>query len=133
MEKYASYEGIVESWGYEVIDWETFGDYQGDHLVLLRDGEQWGFVSIGYGSCSGCDALEDVRPWCHHYGEDAKCTCDFSGVQALSDELRDSVRWNTAAGLAEFFTSEVAARQWYSFERGVRPKLEGWAERLRSA
>ena len=120
-QEFASYEGIVESWGYEVVGWETFGDYQGDYFVLLRDGDRWGFVSIGYGSCSGCDALE------------AACEDGPSVVEALSEELRTSVRWGSAADLAEFFSSEVAQRQWWSFERGVRPLLEGWAERLRSA
>lgn len=40
-----------------VVDVDA-GSYQGDTFVLLRDGDRWGYVTFGWGSCSGCDALQ---------------------------------------------------------------------------
>lgn len=33
------------------------GAYQGDTFCILKDGERYGYLEFGWGSCSGCDAL----------------------------------------------------------------------------
>jgi hypothetical protein len=38
-------------------------DYQGDSRVLFRDGDRWGVLLFGWGSCSGCDALQACDTW----------------------------------------------------------------------
>lgn len=106
LDEYPSYESIVDSWGNEVLDWQIHGDYQGDYGVLLRDGDQFGWVVIGYGSCTGCDALEGV------YG-------DREGILALSEGLRSSVVWGSAAELAELLRPVIEdpdGAQWYSYD-----------------
>lgn len=84
------YEDIISSFGY-VARYQYFGSYQGDIAVVFRDGNRKGYLIIGYGSCSGCDALEAVRPWCWC---DDECTCDWSGVEKLRDSLFRAINWD---------------------------------------
>lgn len=56
-----TYEEGLNSLGIEVLEWVTFGSYQGDYAVILKKENMLGFIVIGYGSCSGCDALEACR------------------------------------------------------------------------
>jgi len=54
-------------------------DYQGDSRVLYKDGDNWGVLFFGWGSCSGCDALQ---------------ACDSpTEVEELGQQLESSVRW----------------------------------------
>jgi len=61
---------------HQILDWcgsvwfsADEGSYQGDLYVVLTKQrmvggdwrQQWGLAVIGYGSCSGCDALEGAR------------------------------------------------------------------------
>ena len=56
-------------------------DYQGDTRVLLESefSRQIGWVQFGWGSCSGCDALQACE--------------SVSDVQSLVDEIIASVKW----------------------------------------
>ena len=54
-------------------------DYQGDSRVLYRDGQRYGYLQFGWGSCSGCDALQ-------------ACST-IEQVQELMDELYQSIKW----------------------------------------
>lgn len=56
------YIRAIRAAGYEVIDYEEFGSYQGDLLVFVRKNGKHGFILESYGSCSGCDAFQaEVR------------------------------------------------------------------------
>lgn len=99
-EKYGTdYEELVGSWGHEVLSFDTIGSYQGDHLVLLRDGDRYGIVVIGYGSCSGCDALQAVGPrW-------SPCVTVSTGTSAgttppTKPPRTSTARWRTLTGPA---------------------------------
>lgn len=53
------YQELIDSMEHTTVLTETQGDYQGSSLVLLRDGQnQYGILRFGWGSCSGCDALQ---------------------------------------------------------------------------
>ena len=47
----------------ELISFNEDGGYQGDYLVVLKDDNRLFYYIDSYGSCSGCDWLEDVRDW----------------------------------------------------------------------
>lgn len=115
------YEELVASWGYDVLDWNVCGSYQGDYVVLLGDGERRGFIVIGYGSCSGCDALEGATPW--SYEEDA----DWSEVVELSDQLTTEVMWeDSALALADRLEGLDEANHWWLLDdevKAVRDKV----------
>jgi hypothetical protein len=82
-----TYEHIVTSWGYRIIDSSTFGMFQGDQVYLLESGSQVGFVVIGYGSCSGCDALQAI----HMFNVEPANIVEQ--VNSLSDDLRSNIKW----------------------------------------
>jgi hypothetical protein len=91
---------MVASAGTIIKDW-NIGYWQGDYIYLLKNGDKFGFTVIGYGSCSGCDALEGC------------------GSQEEVDELKksvvDSILWSTADEIEKYITNEEANR-WYFHE-----------------
>ena len=74
-----NYEPITEEIGNTVIVVED-SDYQGDTRILYdnKDGKI-GYLQFGWGSCSGCDALQGCDTW--------------DEVQELADYLEQSVDW----------------------------------------
>lgn len=57
------YVNALRAAGAEVLDYETFGDYQGTWLARVRVGGEVGYIEGSYGSCSGCDAFEAEFGW----------------------------------------------------------------------
>lgn len=47
----------------ETLVHADIGHRQGDTYLLLRTSNGYGFVVIGYGSCSGCDALRACKSY----------------------------------------------------------------------
>jgi hypothetical protein len=84
----SDYQPMLAEFGEILVQVDDDG-YQGDSRVLYRDGLRFGYLCFGWGSCSGCDALQ---------------ACDtVQEVQELMDELRDSIKW---------FDSAADAMQW---------------------
>lgn len=72
------YQPILDEFGEILVQVDDKG-YQGDSRVLYRDGSRYGWLQFGWGSCSGCDALQ---------------ACDsMAEVQELMDNLHDEIRW----------------------------------------
>jgi hypothetical protein len=84
------YEPLLKSFGYEIVYQEDEPGYQGDSFVLFRNGDQWGHLNFGWGSCSGCDSLQ-------------ACGSDLKKIESLRDELNDSIVWDTRENLAIYF------------------------------
>lgn len=78
------YRGLVLSLGVEVLIEHSDDGYQGDTRMLLRDGTRYGLLTFGWGSCSGCDALEAA------YGNLAEMT-------ELRDSLESQIVWHDSA------------------------------------
>lgn len=72
------YQPIVDSFGTVIIQIDD-SDYQGDSRVLYEDSGRFGWFQFGWGSCSGCDALQACDTWLD--------------IQSLVDELRESIKW----------------------------------------
>jgi hypothetical protein len=47
----------------ELVSYEEDGGYQGGYLAVLKDDDRLFYFMGSYGSCSGCDWLEDVSDW----------------------------------------------------------------------
>jgi hypothetical protein len=83
------YDPMIKAFGNPVLI-ETDENYQGDTRVLYRDGERFGYLCFGWGSCSGCDALQ--------------ACADYDDLQILIDEIYASIRWfDNADEAANFF------------------------------
>ena len=95
-----SYDGIVATQGEIIKDW-TLGYYQGDYVYLLKNGDRYAFVVIGYGSCSGCDALEG-------------CESDEE-FNLLKDEITSGIVWGTKQEVYDYIFNQEANR-WYFHE-----------------
>jgi hypothetical protein len=81
----SSYEPIVRALGEILVD-VTDDDYQGDSRYLLKDGDRYGLVTVGWGSCSGCDALQGC--------------VNFADVLALANEIEAAVKWFAGKAIA---------------------------------
>lgn len=80
-----TYNGLMSHVG-EILVHRRYGSYSGDHFYLLRrrmadDARfmEYGWVVVGFGSCSACDALEG---------------CDSEAdVLALAERIYGRIRW----------------------------------------
>ncbi len=73
------YSDLIESFEHEVLCEAHEHDYQGDSIYLLRDGNRIGYLRYGWGSCSGCDALQ---------------ACDsVKDLTELRDRLYSDIEW----------------------------------------
>jgi hypothetical protein len=51
----------------KLVAYECFGSYSGEWIAVLEDGDNYEFWKGSYGSCSGCDDLEN---WDYEVPED---------------------------------------------------------------
>ncbi len=101
-----SYQSLIEDRGIRILIEEENGDYQGDLLFFVKGGRKFGFVSVGYGSCSGCDAYE--------------AACDDNSLNELGDDIVGEIQWFDSLKQAkEFIANEnERALQWYYHSSG---------------
>lgn len=94
LEGLPGYEELLTSGTtWQVVVSESVGDYQGDTYALIRDGKRYGFQVWGYGSCSGCDALEGAET--------------MAELAALRDSLQGDITWfDDAAGALVYFQTK---------------------------
>ena len=86
----SDYTPMLDSMGYETLLRVDDSEYQGDSRLILRDGSRYGVLIFGWGSCSGCDALQ---------------ACDsMKEIEELRTRLRDDIKWfDTRAELLSYF------------------------------
>jgi len=91
-----NYNHIVESMDVEILFEKMEGDYQGDAQYILRNPKgEYGLLTFGYGSCSGCDAFEGCS--------------NLLEYSELRDSLNNQILWyRTATELYEF----IRNRDW---------------------
>ena len=116
---YPEYKSLLESTGVVVVAEEMVGDYQGDYLYLVRGDKGWGFVVQGYGSCSGCDALEAAT--------------SLKDLDNIRQEMSRSTHWEkTKADMLGYFEQGKAAPQnWYWSDQGGKKAMAKIMEKLR--
>lgn len=94
----SDYQPIVDAFG-NIILQESDDDYQGSTWVLYQDNDKIGFLRFGWGSCSGCDALQACR--------------SIEEIQELMDELWQSIMWfETKAEALQFFVEHDWEGDW---------------------
>lgn len=75
---WAEYQPMLAEFG-EILVQVDDKDYQGDSRVLYKEGDRIGYLNFGWGSCSGCDALQ--------------ACANIDKVQDLMDELYGRIKW----------------------------------------
>lgn len=87
----SEYGPLLESLGNVVLRIDD-DDYQGDSRVLFSDGQRYGHLQFGWGSCSGCDALQACET--------------MAEIDDLRASLARSVIWfDTATAALDWFNS----------------------------
>lgn len=115
------YDDLIGSLDVRIVLRVDDNDYQGDTRILLTDGQRWGILILGWGSCSGCDAFEAAAG-------------DVAELARLQRQLWDDIHWEpSAADLLAY----VEGKDWgldYSWHeeagRAFIAKVTDW---LRSA
>lgn len=98
-----TYHEIVESFG-AVKATESTDDYQGDTVFAIENGGLFGFGEFGWGSCSGCDALEDA---CGDSAKIANVRNDIGGGIDWFRSLEDGIAY-----LKQHAEGRFAAELW---------------------
>jgi hypothetical protein len=104
------YGELLDSFELEQVIEECCGYYQGDYVCLFRDGNRYGFLVFGYGSCSGCDALEGA------------CGESYEAVVALRDSLFESIRWGTAEETLAYLESGEG-KDWFWYDDEIKEAI----------
>lgn len=87
----SDYTPLLESFGYEILLQVDDEDYQGDSRLIFKNGDKYGLLIFGWGSCSGCDALQA----CESYEE----------IDELRHELLNDIKWfNSAKEFLDYIT-----------------------------
>ncbi len=110
------YQPMIDSMGYTILIQEDDRDYQGDTYILFHDGERLGILIFGWGSCSGCDALQ---------------ACDsYADAEALRDKLLESILWHDGV---EALGDYVESHDWegdFMYHTDIGPqfltRLKSW-------
>jgi hypothetical protein len=123
------YRDLVEYTGLTVLAEQEFGSYQGDLVFIVRDDDgRTGAVVVGYGSCTGCDALQDVT-WDDDWDKPAaQAIADNERTQDLAWSIRRDVKWGTADELRAALDSDL---EWYRHEEGFAAALDKALEAAR--
>ena len=50
---FGDYQPLLESFEYDILLQIDDNDYQGDSRLLFKDGDRFGILTFGWGSCSG--------------------------------------------------------------------------------
>ena len=84
-----SYTSLVETLGFPILLEVNDKGYSGDSRMLLADGKRRGYLLFGWGSCSGCDALQA----CDSYEELEKLRASLAAGITWFDDSRAALIW----------------------------------------
>ena len=95
------YDEIIRSMEYEIQVKSKDNGYSGDSFYILRNNlGDWGFLTFGWGSCSGCDALLA----CETHEE----------LEELRADLNDSIKWfDSKKTLQSYFDDKDWETEWF--------------------
>ena len=93
------YQPIIDSIGNVILQVDD-EDYQGDSRIIYKNGNRYGFLIFGWGSCSGCDALQGCE--------------SMEEVQNLINDLVNDVRWfESLEDLQAYFKTKDFSLEFY--------------------
>lgn len=99
---YVGYKDLSRIIG-QIVVHKSIGDYQGDTLILFYNKKEkmYGVLNFGWGSCSGCDALEGCE--------------DLDDHVNLFLHLQDSTKWMSSDELINWLDSPARENDVFHF------------------
>lgn len=134
-----NHKEILERKGFKIDSFETFGSYQGDYAAIVEKDGKVGFVVIGYGSCSGCDALDAIKPsdaldsTYDNLTEEEKMETFRGKLQDYANHIENSVKYGSYEELKDAITGEDGRIKWYSEDKGFEQRKESLLNSLEKA
>lgn len=104
----SDYSPMVNSFG-EILIEQHCDDYQGDSWILLKNNDLYGYLCFGWGSCSGCDALQGCE--------------SIEEVAEIYTRLRDSITWRTKEETIKWFDEHDWEGDYGSFYKEDQKKF----------
>lgn len=103
------YQPMLDEFGEILIQVDGEG-YSGDSFLIYKNDNKYGFLTFGWGSCSGCDALQ-------------ACTT-IDEVQELMDRLYNYITWFDSLQELKDYISDDASEElkWY-YHTGIFKKF----------
>ena len=98
------YEPLLRSFGHEILLKIDDDDYQGDSRLILKDGERYGLLIFGWGSCSGCDALQACE--------------SYEDISKLRNQLQSQIIWKESPSEMLTFLKDRDWKKEYSWRDG---------------
>lgn len=86
------YSPLLESFEYEILLKVDDEDYQGDSRLIFRNGDQYGLLIFGWGSCSGCDMLQGCG--------------SIEEMEELRATLHNDIKWDSLEGLLNYINTK---------------------------
>lgn len=90
------YTPIIQSFGHVIVRTDE-DDYEGDTFVLLGKDDRYGFLVFGWGSCSGCDALQACG--------------SFAAIDTLITQLENTIHWFDTFEAAQTYINDDLLRR----------------------
>lgn len=115
---WCDYNPMIKAFGNVVVQVDD-EDYSGDTRVLYDNNSKIGHLVFGWGSCSGCDALQACG--------------DYDVLQALCDELENEIKWfDSAKEALEWFVNRDWELQYEWHEEETQEYIQKAVEYLKS-
>ena len=105
------YEELLKCISADIIDHEDEDAWQGDSWYLFKQ-DDYGYLVFGWGSCSGCDALQGCE--------------NFDEVTDLLNRLHDSIIWKSREEMLEYFETKDWKLEYY----GKNPEFKKFKARV---
>jgi hypothetical protein len=112
-DNWITYDSITQLFGEVIID-VTDSDYQGDTRLLIKRHGKYGILIFGWGSCSGCDALEGCSSDQDYYDLISSLENDIKLFETL-DQAKEWVSNDMERELSYYYHIE----EWNDFKKKV--------------
>lgn len=117
-----TYADLLTHAGVDILATTEFGAYQGDYLFAVRQDGRHGIAIVGYGSCSGCDELENLLSSNWHW----KTWPDeeYRKVTEFAHDLAGRIDWGDKRHLTEKLLGPDSYMRWYRHEKDFEAKMQ---------
>lgn len=124
----STWEDVLTWAGYDILYSVRSGDYSGDLFAIIKpaykntdEDRVIGFLRTEYGSCTGCDDLEDIK----RFNETVSIK-DRGVIIELARTMINTVKWfKTKEDLWLYLLDDVGnAEDWFRRDKGYKQFIE---------